>query len=267
MATRQYCCFLGRGVISAAGYADYLAKVAGLIPLGNAPVLNLTATETTETVKDYTSPAGGTFCSRREIDAVAVALTLRCHSPHNWALATSGSGYDNTIASAAVEDEPHVLHLGAVEPLTHLIDDNIPVVVTSPDGDTTYVAGVDYIVTPSGSIEHVVGGSIPAPTITTGKGQPNIAVSYTRREQRLIQLYSQPARELTLHFDGYNVAEGGADPTHFDLFRVQFGPAATVNVISDNIAQLELTGNVLRDPTRPLGTISNPFSQYGTLKI
>jgi len=48
---------------------------------------------------------------------------------------------------------------------------------------------------------------------------------------------------------------------------VQFGPAATVNVISDNIAQLELTGNVLRDPTRPLGTISDPFSQYGTLKI
>jgi hypothetical protein len=267
MATKQYCCFKGRGEISLVEYAKRIARTAGLVPVGNAPVFNLTATETTETVKDYTNPAGGTACTVREIDTIGIDLTLRCHSPRNWSLATSGAGDDQEIASQAIVDEPHVLWPGTVEPLANLIDESVAVVVTSVDGNTTYAPGTDYEVTPAGSIRSLAGTTIPAPTVTLGVGQPNIHVSYTRKSQQLIQLYSKPTPDMSLHFDGYNVAEKPIVPVHFDLFRVVFGPAATVTVVGDNLAQLELKGTVERDPTRAAGTLDNPFSQFGTLKI
>lgn len=269
MTTNTYCCFKGRGEISLVEYAKRIARTAGLLPVGNAPVFNLTATETTENVPDYTSPVGGTACSSRQIDTVGVALTLRCHNPRNWAIATSASGYDSEVESQAIVDEPHVLWPGTVEPLDHLIDNSVAVVVTSVDDEdpVTYVAGTDYEVTLSGSIRALAGGSIPAPTVTLGTGQPNINVSYTRKSQYLVQLYSRPTPELALHFDGFNIAESPIVPVQFDLFRVQFGPAATITVISDSLSQLELTGTALRDTTLPLGSLVNPFSQYGTLKI
>ncbi|WP_186265058.1 hypothetical protein [Burkholderia gladioli] len=267
MPTTQYCCFKGRGEISLADYAKRIAKMAGFTPVGNAPVFNLTATETTENVKDYVNPAGGTACSIREIDTIGIALTLRCHSPQNWALATSGGGADAEVASQAIVDEPHVFWPGTVEPLANLIDESVAVVVKSVNGETTYTAGTDYELTPSGSLKALEGSTIPAPTVTMGIGQPNIHVSYTRKDQTLIQLYSQPTPPLSLHFDGYNVAEKPIVPVQFDLFRVLFGPAATVTVIGDNLSQLELTGTVERDPTRSLGSLDNPFSQFGTLKL
>lgn len=267
MAERKYCCFKGRGEISLVSYAARLARIAGFLPVGNASAFALNVTENTENVPDFTSPVGGSSCTFREIETVTVALSLRCLTPANWALATSGAGAEAPVASAAVVDEPHVLWPGTVEPLDHLIDDSVEVVVKSADDVTTYDVGTDYVITPSGSLKHVAGGTIPAPTLTSGKGVPNVKVSYTRRDQRLIQLYARTPEPVALHFDGYNVAEAPAVATQFDLYRVVFGPAAAVNVIGDNLATLELTGTVERDPTRPLGTLSNPFSAYGTLRI
>lgn len=263
----KYCCFKGRGEVSLVPYAAHLARTAGFTPVGNASAFAINVTETTEDVPDYTSPAGGTACAFREIQTVTVALSLRCHSPANWALATAGAGANVEVATAAVVNEEHVLWPGTVEPLDHLIDDNTAPVVTSVDGATTYVAGTDYEFTPSGSIKHIAGGSIPAPTIASGKGQVNIRVSYTRSDQRLIQLYSRPIEPVALHFDGYNVAETPISPVHFDLFKISFGPAAAVNVIGDNLAVLELTGTAQRDASISRGSLTNPFSQYGTLKI
>lgn len=267
MPERKFCCFKGRGEIALVNYAQRLARTAGFLPVGNASALAINATERTENVPDYTSPGGGTACAFREIDAVTIAMSLRCHSPRNWALAANGSGADVEVTKSAIVDESHVLWPGTVEPLDHLVDDSVAIVVKGATGSTTYLAGVDYEITPAGSIKHLAGGNIPAPTVTTGRGQPNITVSYTRRDQTLIQLYSTQSQAVALHFDGYNVAETPVQPVHFDLYRVVFGPAATVTVIGDNLAVLELTGTVERDTTRPMGTLANPFSQYGTLKI
>ena len=267
MAKRNFCCFKGRGEVSLANYAARLAKTAGLLPVGNTSELTINATENSENVKDYTSPSGGTACTIRELDTVTIAMSLRCHSPRNWALAANGSGEDVIVEPSAVVDEPHVLWAGAVEPLDHLIDESVAITVTSVDGQTTYLPGRDYEITPAGSIKSLEGSTIPAPTVTAGAGQPNIHVSYTRRDQYLIQLYSTAAQAMAFHFDGFNVAETPIQATQFDLFKVMFGPAAAINIISENVATLQLTGTVERDRTRPMGTLANPFSQYGTLKI
>ncbi|MCL1962363.1 MAG: hypothetical protein FWG56_11475 [Desulfovibrionaceae bacterium] len=267
MAERQICCFKGRGEIHLVNYADRLARTAGFLPVGNASAFAINATEKTENIPDYTSPAGGTACAFRELDAITVTMALRCHNPRNWALATQGGGADATVEKTAIVDEPHTLWPGAVEPLEHLPDDSVAVIVKAADTPAVYQAGVDYEITPSGSIRHLDGGAIKEPDVQMGQGVPNIKVSYTRRDQTLIQLYATPPKEVALHFDGFNVAKAPVQPVQFSLFRVLFGPAAAVTVIGDNLASLELTGTVERDPTRALGTLADPFSQYGTLKV
>lgn len=267
MAQRNYCCFKGRGEISLVDYAAYFAKAAGLEPVGNAPALAVNVSEKSEDLPDYTSPAGGTSCTVREIEKVEIALTLACHTPKNLVRALYGAGAEEDVATAAVVGEPHVLWPGAVEPLGDLIDDAVAVTVTNPAGSTTYVVGTDYIVTPAGSIKHVATGSIPAPTVTSGIGQPNIKVSYTRKLQSKLQLFAAPSRPMALHFDGINIAAEQPFATHFDLFKVRLSAAKNLTLIGDNLSKLELTGTVLRDETKPLGTLVNPFSQFGTLKL
>lgn len=267
MTTRTYCCFKGRGEISLAAYVAYLAKTVGLQPVGNAPALSVNISEKTEDVPDYTSPSGGTACHFREIEKVEIGLTLLCHTPDNLIRTLYGAGTTEGVISAAVVGESQVLHIGAVRPLDNLLDDSIAVVVKSFDNVTTYVLGTDYVVTPAGSIKHVAGGTIPAPTVTAGVGQPNIKVSYTRKLQTHIHLFSKPSEPVVLHFDGINVAADTPFATHFDLFKVRFSAAKGFALIDDKLGKLELTGTVMRDETKPLGTLANPFSQYGTLKL
>lgn len=260
------CCFKGRGHVLLVDYAKYLAKTAGFVRTGNAPVLSVNVVETVERVPDYTSAAGGTDCISRLIERAEVSLSLRCHSLDNLALALYGDGAEGNVPAAAVASEPHVAWPGAVVPLDGLVDAAQPITVLPPDGETPYVAGADYSVTEAGSILIIAGGSIPVPTIADGEGVPNIHVSYQRAEHSRLQLFNRPSKPVALHFDGVN-AMGGGGATHFDLYKVQFGPATAFQAISDNAGLLEFTGEVLRDEGKPAGTLAAPFSQYGTLRV
>lgn len=267
MTTRQYCCFKGRGEISLADYLAMLALTAGLMPVGNAPQFAVNVTETTESIKDYVTVGGGTACHFREIDEVQLALTLACHTPDALVRSLYGDGVTEGVVSAAVVGESKALHIGAVAPLDHLIDESVDVVVKSPDDATTYVVGRDYTVTPAGSLKHVVGGTIPAPTVAADVGTPNVKVSYTRKVQTVLQLFTKPSNPVVLHFDGYNIAAEKPFAVQFDLFKVRLSAASTVQLIGDNLSKLEFTGVALRDETKPRGNIANPLSQYGTLKL
>lgn len=266
MATSKNCCFKGRGEIAVVDYAKALVKTAGLISLGNTSECAVNLTETVEDVKDYQSPGGGIDCSAREIDKVEVTLNILCAKPENIALGLYGEGTTDNVASAAVVSEEHVAWPGAIVPLNDIPDPDVAIVVKNIAGDTTYVAGTDYEITPAGSIRTLTGTTIAVPTVTAGVGQPNIAVTYTRRTQSLVQLVTRKSKPVLLHFDGFNIMAGN-QATHFDLFRVEFGPARGLQMIGANAASLQLTGTVTRDPSKPVGTLNAPLSQYGTLRI
>lgn len=261
------CCFKGRGQIALVGYAAMMAKTAGPMSVGNAPSLSVNISEKTEKVPDYTSSAGGTHCSSRELEGAEVQIELMCNSAENLVRALYGSGSEENVNSAAVVDEPLVAWAGAISPLVDLPDLSIAIVVKDfAVPATVYVAGVDYILSETGSIIVLAGGGIPVPTVTAGVGQPNLKVSYTRRKQSLIQMLTKQSDPVFLLFDGVNVMEGGST-TRFSLFKVKFGPAQKVDLISDSASRLQLTGDIQRDESKPRGTTAAPFSQYGTLRI
>lgn len=264
--TTKNCCFKGRGNVALVSYAAMIAATAGPLPVGNAPSLTVNISESTEKVRDYTSSAGGTHCSSRELEGAEVVIDLMCHSAENLVRSLYGSGASGNVASAPVVDEPLVAWHAAITPLADLPDLSVTISVKSIDGATTYEPGTDYLVTDGGSIIALAGGAIPEPTITAGVGQPNVEVSYTRREQSLVQLLTKQSDPVFLLFDGVNIMEGG-DTSRFSLFRVKFGPARNVSLIGDNASRLQLTGDIQRDESKPRGTAANPFSQYGTLRI
>lgn len=260
------CCFKGRGEIAVVDYAAAIKKTAGLMSVGNASLCQVNLTERKENVRDYTSSGGGMDCSSREVDEVEVAVTMLCSSAENLAMGLYGVGTTGNVGTAAVTSEQQVAWPGAIVPLNDLADENAAIVVKNIAGSTTYVAGTDYEVTPAGSIRLLSGTSIPNPTISAGVGQPNIAITYTRKDQSLVQLVRRASKPVLMHFDGVNIMDGNR-PTYFDLFRVVFGPAKSFNALGDNVSQIELVGTVTRDPAKPMGTAGAPLSQYGTLRI
>jgi hypothetical protein len=259
------CCFKGRGQIALVSYAAALAAAAGPRPVGNATSMVINLSQNTEKIPDYTSSAGGTHCSIRTLESAEVVIELTCNSAENLMLALYGSGATDNVEAAAVVDEPLVAWPGAVTPLADLPDIDQDIVVKSAVGSTSYVAGADYSVTEGGSIVVLAGGAIVAPTLAQGVGQANIKVSYKRRQQSLVQLLTRRSDPVFLLFDGLNVVNGST--TRFSLYKVSFGPAQNVNVISENASRLQLTGDIQRDESKPRGSITNPFSQYGTLRI
>lgn len=258
--------FKGRGQIALVSYAAMLALTSGPMPVGNAPSMAVNISEKTEDIPDYTSAAGGTFTSNRELEGAEVQIELYCNSADNMVRALYGSGADDNVATGAVVAEPQVAWAGAITPTVDLPDMTKPITVKSIDGLTTYEAGTDYLVTDGGSIIVLAGGTIPAPVIAVGVGTPNIKVDYTRRDQSLVQMLTRQSDPVFLLFDGVNIMEGGQN-TRFSLYKVKFGPAQKVDVISDSAMKLQLTGDILRDETKPRGTAAAPFSQYGTLRI
>jgi|GEM_PF-2039531 len=259
------CCFKGRGNVALADYEAFTAGTAGLIPVGNAPLLEISLNENVERVPDYTSAAGGTACVVRTIETADVKLTLACNRAENLALALYGSGSTGNKTATAVASEPHVAWPGALVPLADMPDLAQPITVKAATGATVYIAGTDYLVTAGGAIQILPGSSIPTPTINMGAGQPNIMVSYQRAEHSAVELFTRTSLPVVLAFDGVNVVD--ARPVNFQLYRVRFGPATNMTVIGDNISKLELSGEIERDNTKPIGTPGNRLSQYGTLKI
>lgn len=267
MATQKYCCFKGRGEIALADRLAYIAKTAGLVPVGNASLFDIAISEKTDQVSDYTSPGGGIECVSREIERVDISMTLLCHNQRNLIRGLYATGAEDNVATAAVVGEAKVAYAGAVVPLEHLIDPTVAVVVKSFDDVTTYVLGTDYEITPAGSLKLLAGTTIAAPVVTGGVGQPNVKVSYTRKTQTVLQLFAKPSEAVFLHLDGYNTAGDAVVPQQFDLYNVKFQAAAKLEFIGDALSKLEMKGWALRDTSKPLGSLLNPFSQYGTLKI
>ena len=260
-----YSCFKGRGRIALALRSAFLAKTAGLIAVGNASMLDLNISEKSEDVPDYTTSAGGNDCNVRLIEKVEFDLSMSHWTPENIARATLGTGTADNVATAVVASEPHVAHPGAIVPLDNVPDLSVVIVVKSVDDLTTYTAGTDYTVTESGSIEILAGTTIPAPTITAGVGQPNIHVGYTSVTHSVIQLLTNKSQDYVLHFDGVNLVTG--NPAQFDLFNVRLSPGKKLSALGDTVGRIDVTGSVQRDLSKPVGSVGNPLSQYGTIKL
>jgi hypothetical protein len=242
MSTPTYYPYLGSGKT----YARIAGADAGLIEIGNASSLVIEVKDNKQHLKDYTKPGGGVYASVARIDTATVKMKLFDLNPANVSRALFGGS--NLIAAAAVVDEPVTAYLGALAPLAH--PSPSAVVVTNTAGSTTYAENTDYEVRPGG-LYIMDGGAITA-------GQA-LKVDYSYAAYSNVQALITGAVTLELHFEGLNEANSGK-PVILDVYRVQLSPTKALELLGDKFAELDVEGEVLKDPTKTGVGVSQYFS-------
>lgn len=227
--------YLGSGK----AFVRVVGSAAGLRFLGNVIDLNFAVTEDNKELKDRTQPGGGTYNEVRRIGSVEATVKMTDLSPENVAMALYGSSA--AITAGAVTDEAATAYVGGFVKTAFPINTALTVTVSSaasPAG--AFAAGTDYIVR-GGGIEIPEGSTIPDGTA--------ILIDYTKVAGSDVQALVSSAQEYELVFDGLNEARSGKSVV-VQAHRVKFGPTQLVALLSDEYAELEVKGKLLKDTTK-----------------
>ncbi|MBF0426662.1 MAG: hypothetical protein HQL66_12675 [Magnetococcales bacterium] len=224
---------------------NYAAPAAPLVRLANVQSLKILIQEKTDTLQDYDNPSGGIAAMSSRIVGAEVAFVIHDLNPDNMARFLWGSAA--TRSGNHVTAELHVAYHGALVELDQV--GATAVVVKSADDTTTFTAGDDYQL-------HGAGLYIP-PTSSIADGA-SIHVAYTYPTQYQVDAMLGAGYELTLLFDGLNLARDGS-LKKVNCWRVKCAPPRELFVKDDRFGTLTITGQLLADTTRPTGQ-----SQYFT---
>lgn len=232
--------YLGSGKI----YLREIGAAVGFLEVGNASALSFAVTEEAKELKDYTQPGGGTYNEVKRITAVEMQATLHDLSPANLARALYGN--TSAVTTSTVTDEAHAdVTLGAFVPTTHL-----PASITGVKvGAAAKTEGTDYEARPGGIY------IIPGGTILAGD---DVLITYSKAAADVVQALTSSGKEYELMFDGLNEARSGKK-TRVTAYRVKVGALASLGLIGDEYAAMEVTGKLLKDSSKTGAGVSQYF--------
>jgi uncharacterized protein YegP (UPF0339 family) len=260
-----YCCFRPRGKFSLVDVEKRAKGLAGFMFVGNVSNAEIKINEEQITVEDFTSPAGGSDCSSTIIKDVMLEMVLNCISPENMAMATLGEGASDNVAAGAFAAIPLVAWPGTLVVLPKVGVTGL--VVTNAAGSTTYLLGTDYTLGQNGGAINILAtGSIPAPTITAGAGVPNIKVTGNYAMQSIVQFMVTSGKEYALYFEAENTMNNNS-PIATEIFRAKASAADGIQLITKGAGDIKLKFTLLRDESKPQGTLGSRLSQYGTMQL
>ncbi len=226
--------YIGAGPV----YLENLNASEGLLPIGEVSKLELAIETDKKELASHVQSGGGLADVVSRIKGVNISMDINSLSPENIAMALYGSV--TAAASGVVVDEPHDAYPGALVSFVSPPDLAVPPVVKNTAGDTTYVVGDDYELSPAG-IKIKVGGAISAKT--------GIKVGYTSLAHDVIQMLTNSGDSYRLVFEGLNEARGDK-PVSVELFKSKFDPTSGLGLIADDFGTLSLSGSVLKDTSK-----------------
>jgi len=238
--------YLGSGKV----WLREIGGSGGLTQVGNCSALSLAVTEDTKELKDFTQPGGGTYNEVRRISAVEMSATMHDLSAANLARALYGAA--TTEASATVTDEAHAdIVIGALVPTLFLPSS----ITTVKKGATALTLNSDYTVEPSGIVP-LAGG---ANALVAGD---DLLITYAKAAQDVVQALVNSGKEYELLFDGLNEARSGKR-TRVRAHRVKIGALASLSLIGEEYAAMEVAGKLLKDTS----ITGAGISQYAKIEI
>ncbi len=237
--------YIGSGKI----YLREVGAAAPLAEIGNVSKLDFGVSEDVKELKDHTQPGGGTMNEVRRIGAVEVSMTLHDLSAENLARALYGSA--EAITAGAIADEAHVAYPGGLIRLAKPA--SAIAAVTNAAGTVTYDAGTDY---------ELRAGGLFIPATSDIAAAAAILVDYTAVSADLVQALVSSGKEYELAFAGLNEARSGK-AADVDAHRVRLGALASLSLIGDDFAGLEVKGKLLKDTTKT----GVGVSQYFTVRL
>lgn len=220
--------------------------------IGNAPVFNLELA--TDTVEHRESRSGQrvTDLILTTAKSVTVNLTLEEFTLENLAKALYGSITEVAGGTVTVETFPTV-ESGQYVKLDH--GKVTLLVLTDSTGSPVTLDGDNY------ELMSAATGMIRIKDLT-GLTQP-IKAAYTYAASKKVNMFTQPRKDYWLRFDGVNTADQDKACT-VDIYKVSLNPAASLPLINDELAQLELTGGALYDDLKPN---SGALGKFGVIDM
>lgn len=225
--------YIGKGTV----YLGLRNGSDALRDIGNCSILSFAAEEETREMIDYQNAGGGKLNELKRISGVSMEITMLELKPENIAIAVFGTA--SAVSAGTVTDEAHSLvKQGGLVPFANIPDPAQSVTVTGTGGTPTYVEDTDYRRVTAG-IEIIVGGSIADDTA--------LLVDYTKKAGNVVEALLNSGLEYRMVFSGVNEAESGRQVV-VTAHRVKFGPGQSLGFIGDEFAELQVTGEVLKDP-------------------
>lgn len=247
MAQDILCCNFLRGKIFVAkrkpNAAYHDVKALPLKWVGNVSALNISQETETISIPDY-SKFSGDACKLIRPTTKTLTLTMACFKAANLAMAFQGEGsFENVPAAGTVVDEIHTVTGDDDRIEFDYIPNGQDITVT--DGATPtpvpYVLNDDYRITPFG-IEIVEGGGISDGDV--------IHVGYDYDIQTIIEAFTKGSEDYYVVVEAINYGDGNR-PVKIEMYNINFGPAASMDLFGDEFATFEITGEVKVDETVP----------------
>lgn len=208
--------------------------------VGNVPTLSI-GLETTK-FEHNESHTGNRAIDLTIIQQLSGTLniTFESISADNWALAFFGS--KAVVTGAAVTDEVVAASATGIRyALANVnLDDSVP--LTAEDSQAgPLTEGTDFEVDyPNGVITLLSGYS--------GNGLPDdISVDYTFKDHFNLEAFAEVRIEKWLRFEGLNTARAADNEVIVEVFKAEFDPASTYDLINDEIAELAVEARLLYD--------------------
>lgn len=221
--------------------------------LGNVARLEISLNA--ETIEHYESQTGRRSLDLRMLKTLGaeISLTLEEWTPENLAFALWGDRID--VAAGSVSGET----VGGASPSTgvpyqleHMNVSNL-VLTDSAATPTTLVEGTHYTADPRfGRVTFLD---------LTGLTPP-IQAAYDHAARVDVAMFTRPMKEYRLLFHGVDTLQGDR-PVRVELYRTSFNPIQGLALIHEEIGQLELSGALLADLSRPA---TGPLGQYGVIQ-
>lgn len=246
--------FIGRGRITLFPRNEDGEPQKGFF-LGCADNLDLgMSVDTIQHFSKCTSADALDFQGDRQLNS-ELSMTLTEWLKKNVIVATRGTEVPDATGGS-VSNEAHgtgwavgdVLLLGAPtgEPKT-----NVSAVVIE-DGGTPMVLNTDYTL-------NADTGTVTFLTAPSGA----VTADYTYDNLPYISFLTSGRVDYWLRFDGVNKANAD-EPVMLELYKVQFNPVASLGMLTDELAPLELSGAALQDDTKPA---DGDLGQFGRMTI
>lgn len=234
--------FSGQGsLLVAERHTDGTPK--GFTRLGNVPALELSIEVTKFEHKESCS-------GQRAIDLTIVqekngtfTMTLENFTPHNLALAAWGQYATEASASGAtydvipwVADQPHYFDAISISAVNSVTYDpaGTPVVLVV---DVDYTLDAEY-----GTITFLGTGAASGWTLD---GTETVEIDYDSDAYTNVDALTVTSQQRWLRFEGLNTIDG--KPVLVDMFKADLDPLTGLALINEEIAAMEVTGNILLD--------------------
>lgn len=250
--------FNGQGKVYL-GLRDAGGNPLALKWVGNTPKFEITLNE--DVLEHKESYSGNRLTDvrlTRELTA-GVSLTLEDLSADNLNLLLWGASVTQGT-SAVTNDAISGATIAVGE--TYLLDDQdvAALVITDSTGSPkTLTLGTNYET-------NLKTGQITLLDLATGGPFVGpLKATYTRTGAvKRVKMFGAAAQEYWVRFEGKNIAVAGAPAVMVDVYRARLSPATNFGLITEELAQYELAGSLLADPTK---TAASDFGQFGRVVL